>query len=72
MSLRTIMMGCWHAHQRSIDRALLWPSIREHAPSADKARAAFAIHAYRDVAWLVLGDEGLKKAIDELPWKDKP
>lgn len=32
----------------------------------DAARAAFAVHAYHDKAWLVLGHDGIAQRIDEL------
>lgn len=55
----------WHALRRAMDRKLLWPTCWRYAKSLDHARAAFAMHALHDTAWLALGD-GLYGAIDAL------
>jgi len=36
------------------------------ARDLDHAKAAFAIHAFNDRAWLALGEDGLRRAIDNL------
>ena len=56
----------WHARQRAIDVDVLWPACRDQAPDLDTARAAFAVHAYRDNAWMELGGEELARRIGEL------
>ena len=58
--------GLWYAQQRAFDRKFLWPSCCELAPDLDTAKAAFAVHAYRDPAWLSLGEKNLYEAIDKL------
>ena len=46
--------------RRQIDIEILWPLCVENAPSLDHAKAAFAVHAMNDDAWLSLGaDEAL-------------
>jgi hypothetical protein len=50
---------------RRFDLEILWPECKAHAPDLDHAKAAFAVHAFNDPAWLELGDE-LMTAIDEL------
>jgi len=59
------LLNLWHAHQRRIDLAILWPSCRAEAPNLDVAKAAFAVHAFHDRAWLALGDK-LYETIDGL------
>lgn len=71
MSIRSFIMGCWQAQQRRADVYILWPSITKNAPNSTKARAAFALHAFNDPAWLALGKEELLRQIDALPWKDE-
>lgn len=56
----------WHARQRSIDLQVLWPSCVKLAPDLDHAKAAFAVHAFNDSAWLCLGEEEIKRQIDGL------
>jgi hypothetical protein len=56
----------WFARQRRLDLEVLWPSIQQEAPDLETARAMFAIHAYRDPAWLVLSDEELFAAMEGL------
>jgi len=60
----------WHAQKRSIDMDILWPTCKSEAEKAgltmDHAKAAFAFHAFNDNAWLVLGEEEIKRRIGEL------
>lgn len=62
----------WRAWQRRIDLVILWPSCQrmamEYHPSdyVEYAKAAFAVHAFRDPAWLTLGEEEIKRRIDKL------
>jgi hypothetical protein len=37
--------------RRWIDVTILWPSCRDQTPDLDHAKAAFAVHAFRDRAW---------------------
>lgn len=62
---------CWllelhQARQRAIDLRVLWPACRSAAPDLDTARAAFAIHAMHDPAWLSLGEDEIIQRISEL------
>ena len=41
----------WRKRQRSIDMAVLWPTCKEYAPTLEKARMAFYLHASNDPAW---------------------
>jgi hypothetical protein len=65
-------MRWWHARMRNIDLVILWPTCKrmamEYHPTdaMDYARAAFAVHAFNDPAWLALGQDELMAAIDEL------
>lgn len=56
----------WHARQRTIDMEILWPQCVELAPDLDHAKAAFAVHAMNDPAWLELGRDQVLNFIDEL------
>jgi hypothetical protein len=56
----------WRERQRAIDLEILWPVCRDEAPDLDTARAAFAMHAYRDPAWMGLGAEEIRRRINEL------
>jgi hypothetical protein len=53
-----------------MDTSLLWPAIKTEAlklgKTLDEAKAIFAAHAFHDDAWLDLGDEEIKRRIDEL------
>jgi hypothetical protein len=57
MGVWRLIVGWWHARQRRIDLDILWPICRREANDLDHAKAAFAVHAYHDPAWLELGDE---------------
>jgi hypothetical protein len=60
------LMNWWHARQRAIDLAVLWPSCRDQTDDLDHARAAFAMHAFHDKAWLALGDDEIRRRIEVL------
>jgi hypothetical protein len=51
-------------HRRNLDLQFLWPAIRESALNMgleiESARAAFAVHAFNDAAWLVLGQSEIE------------
>ena len=55
----------WHARQRRIDLDILWPQCLANARDLDHAKAAFAMHAMNDPAWLELGEAGVD-VIDRL------
>lgn len=55
-----------HRHQRALDIQILWPSCRDISPDLEQARAAFGLHAYHDKAWLVLGEDEIKRIIYNL------
>lgn len=56
----------WRERQRRIDLMILWPVCKEHATDLEHAKAAFAVHAFNDRAWLALGRPAIIKAIDKL------
>ena len=60
------LLRWWHARQRAIDLRILWPACRDQTDDLDRARMAFAIHAFHDKAWLCLGDDEIKRQISEL------
>ena len=66
MAVWALILAWWRARMRRIDLAILWPTCVEQAPDLDRAKAAFAVHAYNDPAWLALGEEELFRAIDQL------
>jgi hypothetical protein len=57
MGVWRLIVAWWHVRQRRIDLDILWPICRREAKDLDHAKAAFAVHAYHDPAWLELGDE---------------
>jgi hypothetical protein len=66
LAIANRILWAWHAHRRAIDMDILWPACLAHAEDLDHAKAAFAVHAYNDGAWLSLGEDGLRSAIDAL------
>jgi hypothetical protein len=57
MGVWRLIVAWWHARQRRIDLDVLWPICRREANNLDHAKAAFAVHAYHDPAWLELGED---------------
>jgi hypothetical protein len=57
MGVWRLIVSWWHARQRRIDLDVLWPICRREANNLDHAKAAFAVHAYHDPAWLELGED---------------
>ncbi|HEX5211637.1 MAG TPA: hypothetical protein VFW22_07880 [Pseudolabrys sp.] len=60
------LLNKWRAHQRAIDLEILWPVCRKQASDLDHAKAAFAVHAFHDPAWLNLGEEEIIRRIEAL------
>lgn len=59
--------GWWYARQRQLDMDILWPACLDEARGdLDKARTAFAVHAFRDPAWMYLGRGAVYRIIDNL------
>lgn len=56
----------WHTRQRALDLQILWPQCVKLAPDLDHAKAAFAVHAMNDPAWLELGRNQVLNFINEL------
>jgi hypothetical protein len=66
MAIVAFIMRWWYARMRRIDLEILWPTCKREAGDLDHAKAAFAVHAFNDNAWLSLGQDELMAAIDEL------
>ena len=66
MSVWTRITGWWRACQRRIDIEILWPICVQETNDLDHAKAAFAVHAFHDPAWLTLGGEEIVRQIEEL------
>jgi hypothetical protein len=62
----TWLRDWWNRRRRRIDLEILWPACRSQARDLDHARAAFAVHALHDDAWLCLGEEEVCRQIDRL------
>ena len=66
------MLSLIYWMQRRIDLMILWPAVKrmamEYHPSEamDYAKGAFAIQAFRDQAWLTLGEDEIVRRIDAL------
>lgn len=56
----------WWARQRAVDLNVLWPQCKRLSPTIDHARAAFAVHAYSDAAWVREYGDRLADIIGEL------
>lgn len=57
--------AAWYARVRRVDVRILWPTCKAKAPNISVAKAAFAVHAFGDPAWLFLGKEEVYRFIDE-------
>lgn len=60
------LLGWWYARNRETDLQILWPACLAGAPDIDHAKAAFAVHAFNDDAWMVLGEAEVYRRIDAL------
>ena len=60
------LFNFWYRRQRAIDLEFLWPSCRDQAPDLARARAAFALHAVQDRAWMALGEDEIARRIARL------
>lgn len=56
----------WYAMNRRIDLEIFWPSCKKIAPDLNGAKAAFAMHAFNDPAWLALPHDEITRIIDAL------
>lgn len=57
----------FNARRRSIDLRILWPTCVECADGdLVRAKAAFAVHAFNDDAWMCLGEDEVRRIIDGL------
>jgi hypothetical protein len=66
MAVWRLMRSWWRARQRRIDLDILWPICVRGANDLDHAKAAFAVHAFNDPAWLALGEDEMLDFIDRL------
>jgi hypothetical protein len=60
------IVAWWYRRQRRIDMEVLWPACVAAAVDLEHAKAAFAVHAFHDPAWLALGRLNLRGLIDTL------
>lgn len=56
----------FNARRRRIDLEILWPACRDNAPSIERAREAFFVHAMMDDAWTELGPTEMVRIIEGL------
>ncbi len=66
MRFITWLFSWYDARRREIDLEILWPICKEQARDLDHAKAAFAVHAFNDPAWMTLGHDAVFDAIDQL------
>jgi hypothetical protein len=66
MAVWRLIQSWWRARHRQIDLEILWPLCRDGATDLDYAKAAFAVHAFNDPAWLELGEAEIFDLIDGL------
>jgi hypothetical protein len=60
------VLAPWRWTQRRTDLAILWPQCKRLSPNLDKAKAAFAVHAFHDRAWMCLGEAEIVRRIEAL------
>jgi hypothetical protein len=60
------LQGLWYAQCRKTDMQILWPICVEQACDLDHAKAAFAVHAFNDPAWMFLGRDAVRQIIDRM------
>lgn len=57
----------WWERQRATDLEILWPTCKAQAQTLDHAKAAFAVHAFNDKAWIRhYGHDELVRVIDAM------
>jgi hypothetical protein len=61
-----LIFDLWRWYQRTFDLRVLWPQCKAQARDLDHAKAAFALHAFNNPAWLRLGEDEIKIRIDAL------
>jgi hypothetical protein len=66
MAVWRLILSWWRRRQRQLDLDLLWPLCVHGANDLDHAKAAFAVHAFNDPAWLELGEDNIIALIDRL------
>jgi hypothetical protein len=59
------LRALWYRRCRQTDLEILWPACLDEAPDLDRAKAAFAWHAFIDPAWLALGRDEIIRFIDQ-------
>lgn len=64
--LYTYITNHYDQRRRNIDIEILWPTCKDLANDLTLAKAAFAYHAFNDAAWASLGEEEIKRLIDDL------
>jgi hypothetical protein len=67
MAVVAFILDWWRARLRRLDLEILWPTcLKMCEGDLDCARAAFAVHAFSDPAWVCLGEKELFDRIDRL------
>ena len=66
MKLGHWLQDWWYERCRRKDIEILWPLLKRRGRDLNAAKTAFAIHAFKDPAWLHLGEEHVKRIIEEL------
>lgn len=61
-----LLRRLWNWQRRRIDLRILWPACKAQAPNLITAKAAFALHAFHDVAWANLSEPEIIQIIEEL------
>jgi hypothetical protein len=66
MGLWALIRELYYRRLRRLDMEILWPSMLRDAKNLDHAKAAFAVHAMNDPAWLILGEDAIVAFIESL------
>jgi len=57
----------WWERQRNTDLNILWPACKEQAADIEYAKAMFALHTFKDPAWIEFyGKDELMNFIEKL------
>ena len=56
----------WAWRLRRFDLRMYWPIYRADAPDIERARRLFLLHARREPAWRILGDDEICRRIAAL------
>ena len=66
MGIFKLIQTWWYARCRRMDLDILWPECCKAAPNLLMAKGMFTYHAIQDPAWCALGEEEMRRIINNL------